>query len=777
MKRLLSLVVLVISTQARADSDIAPPKEYTAAVEALEKFIKHELEDKNVPAISIALVDDQKVVYAKGFGLADPKEGRKASAATVYRVGSVSKLFTDLAVMQLVEQSKLDLDAPITKYLPDFKPFNRFDKPITLRLLMTHRSGLVRESPIGHYFDDSSPTLEDSIASLNKTMLVYPPGQKTKYSNAGIAIVGRVLEVTQKEEFAKYLDRMLLQPLGMKHSAFAETEAVRADLAHGLMWTYHGRTFPAPTFALGTAPAGCLYTTVLDLAKFMSALFADGKPIVKKETLDEVYKEQFPDPKADRRFGIGFLIGELEGQRRLGHGGAIYGFSTELAFLPEKKLGVVVVASKDVCNGMTTHIANEALKQMLAVRQVKPVPAITIPEKIKPELVRDLAGRYASDEKGFDLMASAGRLWMLPRRGGFRTELRSLSDNELIVDDGSDYGTHLKLQGEKIKIADVVYERVKQARPEPCPERWRGLIGEYGWDHNTLTILEKDGKLHALIEWFFLYPLTELPTSGKQSVFEFPDFGLYHGEKLLFTLRDGKATEVEAASVVFKRRPIDGEDGKTFRIKPEHPLDELRKTALAAEPPEEKGDFLKPDLADLAKLDETMKLDIRYATTNNFLSTEFYSSARAFMQRPAAESLVRVNKKLKDQGYGLLIHDAYRPWYVTKMFWDATPEKYHNFVADPTKGSRHNRGCAVDLTLYDLKTGKPVSMVGGFDEFSDRSYPDYVGGTSLERWHRDLLRRSMEAEGFAVYQDEWWHFDFKDWKKYPILNLRFEDVK
>src|ERR1051326_3829044 len=104
MKRLLSLVVLVISTQARADSDIAPPKEYTAAVEALEKFIKHELEDKNVPAISIALVDDQKVVYAKGFGLADPKEGRKASAATVYRVGSVSKLFTDLAVMQLVEQ-------------------------------------------------------------------------------------------------------------------------------------------------------------------------------------------------------------------------------------------------------------------------------------------------------------------------------------------------------------------------------------------------------------------------------------------------------------------------------------------------------------------------------------------------------------------------------------------------------------------------------------------------------------------------------------------------
>ncbi len=146
------------------------------------------------------------------------------------------------------------------------------------------------------------------------------------------------------------------------------------------------------------------------------------------------------------------------------------------------------------------------------------------------------------------------------------------------------------------------------------------------------------------------------------------------------------------------------------------------------------------------------------------------------MQKPAAEALERVNEKLKAQGYGLLIYDAYRPWYVTKMFWDATPEKFHSFVADPSKGSRHNRGCAVDLTLYDLKTGKPVEMVGGYDEFSDRAFPDYLGGTSRQRWHRDLLRRAMEAEGFTVYEEEWWHFDYKDWRKYPILNKTFEEL-
>src|SRR5262249_10219420 len=153
-----------------------------------------------------------------------------------------------------------------------------------------------------------------------------------------------------------------------------------------------------------------------------------------------------------------------------------------------------------------------------------------------------------------------------------------------------------------------------------------------------------------------------------------------------------------------------------------------------------------------------------------FLGTPLYSSAKAFMQRPAAEALVRASKRLAAQGYVLLIHDGYRPWDVTRMFWDATPDEHHIFVADPLHGSRHNRGCAVDLTLHELQTGKPVEMVGGYDEFSDRSYPDYPGGTSLQRWHRDLLRRTMEDENFTVYEAEWWHFDYKDWRKYPILN-------
>jgi D-alanyl-D-alanine dipeptidase len=188
-------------------------------------------------------------------------------------------------------------------------------------------------------------------------------------------------------------------------------------------------------------------------------------------------------------------------------------------------------------------------------------------------------------------------------------------------------------------------------------------------------------------------------------------------------------------------------------------------------PPREEGKFRKPELVELTKIDRTIKLDIRYATAHNFLGRPVYISSRAFLQKPAARALARVSKKLRAEGYGLVVFDGYRPWSVTKIFWDATPADKKEFVADPAKGSRHNRGCAVDLSLYDLKTGKEVEMTGGYDEMSERSHVDYKGGTDEQRRLRDLLRREMEAEGFQVYAPEWWHFDFKDWKQYPILDV------
>jgi D-alanyl-D-alanine dipeptidase len=198
---------------------------------------------------------------------------------------------------------------------------------------------------------------------------------------------------------------------------------------------------------------------------------------------------------------------------------------------------------------------------------------------------------------------------------------------------------------------------------------------------------------------------------------------------------------------------------------------------FSQEPPAEKGDFRKPDLVELIKLDRTIKLDIRYATSNNFLGRPVYRESRAFLQRPAAEALLRVSRSVQKKGHGLLVFDGYRPWSITKIFWDETPAEKRQFVADPSKGSRHNRGCAVDLSLYDLKTGREVEMPSAYDEFSKRAYPNYKGGTERQRRLRDLLRSAMEAEGFEVNEFEWWHFDYKDWKRYPILNIGFEQVR
>jgi len=544
------------------------------------------------------------------------------------------------------------------------------------------------------------------------------------------------------------------------------------------MWTIDGRVFEAPTFQLGMSPAGSMYTTVGDMGRFMSTLFAGGQSakgrVLKSSTLEQMWTPQFAPAGQKTGYGIGFGIGEVDGHRTIGHGGAIYGFATSLKALPDEKLGVVVVTTKDSANAVTNRIADFALKAMLAAREGKPIPEPEITSPIDPEFASRVAGRYVNGAKAVELIARGGTLSKLSSDGGDQVRLRQLG-SALIVDDKLGYGEKIIVGEGEIVIGGETFKRVEVPKPPPAPDAWRGLIGEYGWDHDILYIFEKDGKLWALIEWFEFDPLEQV----SENVFKFPTRGLYDGERLIFKRdKNGRAIQVEAASVVFKRRSVGPEDGTAqLRIKPVRPVGELLKEAQSAQPPKERGEFRDSDLVELTRLDPTIKLDVRYATTNNFLGSVFYSEPRAFLQRPAAEAVARVNRKLKELGYGLLIHDAYRPWYVTKVFWDATPQDKKIFVADPSQGSRHNRGAAVDLSLYDLKTGKPIEMVGTYDETTDRSYPAYPGGTSLQRWHRELLRDAMESEGFTVYEAEWWHFDYKDWRKYTIGNERFDKIK
>ena len=776
------LLLTLFSACENRSGHIRASGEYREVASKVSDAIHYEMVDKALNAVSIVLVKDMEILWARGFGVEDLNKSTKADANTVYRVGSVSKLFTDIGIMQLVEKGEVDLDAPITDYLPEFRPRSRFKREITLRQLMSHRSGLLREPLVGNYFDDDEPTLEATVKSIIDSDVIYAPESKIKYSNSAIATVGYVLEKLKGEPFASYLRKNVLLPMGLTHSAFEPLPDITNRLADATMWSYDGRVFDAPTFELGMSPAGSMYAPVVDLGQFMKVLFNDGKgpngPVIKKETLQLMLTSQFNDGKDQRHnvgFGIGFSLSEQGGYKRVGHGGAVYGFSTQLYALPEVKLGVAVTSSVDVTNTITRRVATYALDCLLAVENGKPMPDYEKTSSVNEKTVALLVGHFVSDNgKRLKLINKYGTLYVENDR--FQTRIRQLN-GRLVTDSQISYGSPIDYDedGRSVTMGGTVYNREKYLKPMPMPNAWQGLIGEYGWNHNILYIYEAYGKLTALIEWMEKDILTEV----EKDVFAFPvKGGMYHGEKMRFKRdRNGIATQVQIENgPIFFRRDIGVDHGKTFRIDPLEPVGVLRKIALSASPPSEqkKND---PDLVELRTLDSTIKYDIRYATTNNFMSAVFYRSAHAYMQRPAAESLVRVNKKLKAFGYGLLIHDSYRPWYVTKMFWDATPDDKKIFVANPESGSRHNRGCAVDLTLYDLDTGAVVEMVGGYDEMTDRSFPDYVGGTSQQRWHRELLRRSMEAEGYTVYEAEWWHYDYKTWNDYPILNLTFEALE
>ena len=453
-----------------------------------------------------------------------------------------------------------------------------------------------------------------------------------------------------------------------------------------------------------------------------------------------------------------------------------------------------MIANLDAVNAVTARAASAALDLMLAAKEKRPLPGLVATTAVPVEMAKRLDGVYGGWADGrmgggvggstrhlsiqppvrpsVILEERSGHLFYHKDGGEVWLELKRLADT-LIADDRLGFGDRLVTLDDGIVIGRDTLKRVEVPKPQPLAAALRGVIGEYGTDWDVVYLREEGGRLHALIHSFFDYPLTD----EGNGAYRLPDRGLYHGERVVIT-RDqaGRGTMIRLGGVAMPRRAIAPEDGSTFKITPLRPADELVRTALAATPPKESGEFLKPDLVEVVKLDPTIKLDMRYATTNNFVSTAFYKEGRAFLQRPAAEALARANHALRELGYGLLIHDSYRPWYVTKMFWDATPEDKRVFVANPATGSRHNRGCAVDLTLYDLKTGKPIQMVSGYDEFSGRAYPYYPGGTSLQRWHRRLLRKAMEAEGFTVFDAEWWHFDYQDWRKYPILNLRFEEI-
>ncbi|MDT9600358.1 M15 family metallopeptidase [Sphingosinicella rhizophila] len=312
----------------------------------------------------------------------------------------------------------------------------------------------------------------------------------------------------------------------------------------------------------------------------------------------------------------------------------------------------------------------------------------------------------------------------------------------------------------------------REASSSEAPAAALGLVGMYGEGDSLIDISERDGRLYADGRGF-----KDSALAPKGNAYELAD---PEGGASVTVTVEGDAGAPSAIVLAGQRLPRRDPGKKVedrIRVGINGDVSALRAAALKASPPAEPRPERDEELVDLSTLVPNIKVETRYASTNNFLGLPVYEVPGAFLQKPAAEALVEVARALEPLGYGIKVLDGYRPWHVTKMFWDATPETSHMFVADPSQGSRHNRGSAIDMTMYRLDTGEEVEMPGRYDEMSLRSYADYKGGTTRQRKERDILRREMEKQGFKVYPEEWWHFDHQDWQKYGILNLTLTELK
>jgi len=350
--------------------DYGPTKEY------ISRLIRQEMEKQQVTGLSIALVDDQKVVWAEGFGYADKARGIAATPETIYRAGSISKLFTAMAAMQLVDDGLLNIDQPLQRYLPEFSIKSRFPDtaPITPRSLLTHHSGLPSDLLKGMW-TRSPASLAEEVALLQNEYAANPPGFVFAYSNVGMTLLGHALEKIVDRDFATHMGISLFMPLRMTNSSFSP-KIDRSSLASKA----YRADEEAEETPLRDVPAGGLNTSVLDLSRFMSMVLADGwfneHQILKSGTLAEMLRPQNNNVPLDLSFriGLGWMLGNTGGIdiKNAGpvahHSGATLYHRSQLIILPEQKLGVVVLANSTSAGALVSSVASETMKLALEAK-------------------------------------------------------------------------------------------------------------------------------------------------------------------------------------------------------------------------------------------------------------------------------------------------------------------------------------------------------------------------------------------------------------------------
>lgn len=532
----MKFIPLVVALAALAGCTTSPPRpsslargDYAPVQRYVTQLIRHEMDESKVTGLSIALVDDQRIVWSEGFGYADRERGIPASAETLYRVGSISKLFTDTAAMQLAEAGRIDIDRPLRQYLPEFSVRTRYagTAAITPRQLMTHHSGLPRDLMKGFMNPDPQPFTE-VLQRIRENDSAYPPGLVFSYSNVGITLLGHAIQQVSGVPYADYMQQSLLNPLGMTHSSFDPGPSASPLMAKG-----YRRGEAATEPALRDVPAGGLNSSVADLSRFMSMLFADGKSgerqVLKPETLAEMLRVQNTAVPLDLNFriGLGWMLSTLgpSALRNAGpvahHAGATPFFRGQMYVLPEHKLGVVVLANANSAGRVVDRVATEtlalALEAKAGIRQIERGKAPPADRDLSAAAWQDYVGDYTTTFGFAHVYTESDRLRadalgrnfkLIPRGDGqlgldyallglFHVNLGTLGDIGL---------SRRTVAGRDLLVARIDEQEMLAGQRIDPPANlgaWRQRIGEYeianlGADHrfaDRIRVTEEHGFL------------------------------------------------------------------------------------------------------------------------------------------------------------------------------------------------------------------------------------------------------------------------------------------
>jgi CubicO group peptidase (beta-lactamase class C family) len=533
--------------------------------------------------MSIAIVDDQRIVWTQGFGYADAANRVPANPETIYPAGSIAKLFTITAALQLAEQDKIEIDQPLRAYLPEFSVKTRFpdSPPITVRSLLTHHSGLPSDH-LKEMISRNPMPLPEMLKELSEAWVASPPNFIFSYSNVAIQLLGYLVERTSGKDFATYMNESVFRPMGMNHTSFVVEPAMRPHLSKGYKG---GRESEEILLHPIPSPDGPIFTSVVDLSRFIQMIFVRGKAgqkqILKSETVSETLRPQNSHVPLDFDFqiGLGWFLNESD-IRNAGlvasHGGTLSLFHSQLIILPDYKLGVVVLANSSGAIHVVNRIAEEALKLVLEEKTgiQQPESEKTVQEPVIPwpqRTLKDYVGHYATGLRVFTAEEKNGKLYT--RLMGRRVQLA--------LHPGGQFSLRYRLFGlipiklgqlERLQFSLVTHQGRKalvlhhkgrrhllgeKIETSPVPEAWLKRAGEYGLadPENYLSVIEK-----AQLKYEDSFLMLEVTS---------PILGDYGIERLKFAIHP--ISDTEAILLGLGRNM-----GETIQVVNDHGVERLR---------------------------------------------------------------------------------------------------------------------------------------------------------------------------------------------------------